>query len=137
MVSMSHPDPEISMLLVEDEEITLKLLATILTKKFSGITLYTAINGKAGLELFESHTPDIVITDVNMPEMNGIQMAKEIRAIKPDTKFIVITGDTGKIALQDSIGNEFAIDNYLVKPVRFEALFEAIEQCLGKIAQLN
>jgi len=72
-----------------------------------------------------------------MPEMNGIQMANEIRAIKPDTRFIVITGDTGKLVLQDSIGNGFPIDNYLMKPVRFEALFEAIEQCLGKIAQLN
>ena len=62
-----------------------------------------------------------------------MQMIQKIRAIKPDTKFIVITGDTGKLVLQDSIGKGFEIDHYILKPVSFPELFAAIEQCLGAI----
>lgn len=135
MESMYNPMPLISILLVEDEELTLKPLATILIKKFPDIALYTAINGRTGLELFKKHTPDLVITDINMPEMGGVQMADKIRAIKPDTKFIVITSGTGKLVLQDSVEKELKINHYIVKPVSFGVLFAAIEQCLGGIAQ--
>jgi YesN/AraC family two-component response regulator len=135
MTSISHPMPPISILIVEDERVTLELLAAILAKKLSNVTLHTAINGKEGLELFKSHMPDIVITDINMPEMNGVQMADKIRAIKPETKLIVITGDTGKLVLEDSIKNGFTFDHFIVKPVVFRELFATIEQCLGEIAQ--
>lgn len=57
--------------------------------------LYTAANGRLGLELFKTHTSDIVITDINMPVMCGMQMSENIRAIKPETKIIAITGKSG------------------------------------------
>jgi len=132
---MADPVPAVSILLVEDEESVLQLLATILTRKFPGATLYTAINGRTGLELFKSHIPDIVITDIKMPEMGGVQMADKIRAIKPDTKFIILTGDPGKSVHQDSIEKEFEFDHYIMKPVVFGVLFAAIEQCLAEIGR--
>lgn len=135
MSSLSQPMPSRSILIVEDEKVTLELLAAILAKKFSNVALYTAINGKEGLEQFESSMPDIVITDINMPEMNGVQMAEKIRAIKPDTKFIVITGDAGKLILEDSIKKGFEFDHFIVKPVVFRELFATIESCIGEIAR--
>jgi CheY-like chemotaxis protein len=66
-----------------------------------------------------------------MPEMGGAHMVDEIRAIKPETKFIVITGDTGQLALEDSAKNGFKFDHFIAKPVVFQALFTAIDQCLG------
>jgi YesN/AraC family two-component response regulator len=135
MESQSIPMPSISLLLVEDEEFTLELLVNIITKKYPYVALHTAINGSTGLELFKKHTSDIVITDINMPEMGGVQMAGKIHAIKPDTKFIVLTGDTGKLILRDSDGKVFEIGHYIVKPVGFEALFAAIEQCFDEISQ--
>ena len=137
MESMSNPEPPVSILLVEDENVTLELLTIILTKKYPDVALHTAGNGRTGLELFKTHTPQIVVTDINMPEMGGVQMAEKIHAIKADTKFIVITGNSAKSALEASVGTRFVIDHYIVKPVSFEALFEAIEECLGKIAQQN
>ena len=127
--------PKISMLLVEDEKMNRDLYAFILTKKFPEIVLHTAINGRMGLGLFKTHTPDIVITDINMPEMGGVQMIQEIHAIRPDTKFIVLSGTSGKPDLRESTQNGFEIDHYIVKPVVFQELFAAIEQCLGEIAQ--
>lgn len=135
MESIADPRPLISILLVEDEEVILQLLVTILAKKFPGFALYTASNGRAGLELFTTHTPDIVITDIKMPEMGGVQMADKIRALKPDTKFIVLSGDQGKFVPQDSVENEFEFALNIVKPVKLGLLFAAIEQCLGEIAK--
>jgi YesN/AraC family two-component response regulator len=135
MEPISNPMPAISILLVEDEKLTLDLLTTILARKFPDVPLYTASNGRTGLELFHAHTPEIVITDINMPEMSGMQLADRIRAIKPGVKLVVLTGDTGKLSLEASVEKGFKIDHYIVKPVSFQELFVAIEQCLGEIAQ--
>jgi YesN/AraC family two-component response regulator len=135
MESIIKPAQSLSILLVEDEESTLELLAIIIPKKYPGASLHTAGNGRIGLDLFKTHTPDIVITDFNMPEMSGAHMVDEIRAIKPDTKFIVSTGDTGQLALEDSAKKGFRFDHFIAKPVVFEALFGAIDQCLAEMEQ--
>jgi two-component system cell cycle response regulator len=135
MESIFKPTQSFSMLLVEDEAATLELLAIILPKKYSGALLHTAGNGRTGLDVFKTHTPAIVITDFNMPEMCGSHMVDEIRAIKPDSKFIVITGDTGIHALEDSAQKGFKYDHFIAKPVVFQELFGAIDQCLAEIEQ--
>jgi YesN/AraC family two-component response regulator len=93
MKSISHTIPSISILMVEDE-----VCFITLAKKYPGFKLYQALDGKTGLELFKAHTPDIVITDLSMPEISGVQIAVKIREIKPDTKFIVITGNMEKLS---------------------------------------
>jgi CheY-like chemotaxis protein len=130
--TMSNPAQSFSMLLVEDEGTTLELLAIILLKKFPDALLHTADNGRKGLDLFTAHMPDIVITDFKLPEMCGTYMIDKIRALKPDTKFIIITGDTGLLALEDSTKKGFKCDHIIAKPVIFQALFSAIELCLGE-----
>jgi len=129
------PVQKISILVVEDEAITLEYIVTTLAKKFPAFAFYQALNGRAGPERFKEHAPDIVITDINMPDMGGVQMADKIRAIKPDTKFIILTGDTGQLTLDASIGNGFEINHFIVKPVDFQDLFAAIEQCVAEIMQ--
>jgi YesN/AraC family two-component response regulator len=133
MESKIDPMPPISILLIEDEEATLELLSIILSKKFPIFVIHTAINGRMGLELFKSYTPNIVITDINMPEMDGVQTAQIIRSIKPDSKIIVITGKNEKTILQGLVENGFNFDHFITKPVIFEDLFESIEQCLSTI----
>jgi YesN/AraC family two-component response regulator len=134
MEPISGPMPSISALIVEDEKVTLELLAILLASKFPDVAFHTAINGRTGLELFKTHRPDIVITDLIMPEMGGAQMADRIRAIKPDTKFIFISGYTGKLLMEDSVEKEFVCDHFFVKPVCFPDFFAAIELCLAEIA---
>jgi len=135
MESISNPKPSISILVVEDEFITLEFLVIILTRKFPDAAIHKANNGRAGLELFKSHLPDVVITDINMPEMGGVQMADKIRTIKPDIKFIALSSCPEKLILPDSSEKEFVFDHYIDKPIDHHGLFEAIEQCLGEIAQ--
>jgi YesN/AraC family two-component response regulator len=131
MESMAASGLPISILVVEDEVITLEFLVTTLARKYPSITLLRATNGRMGLELFKTHAPEIVITDINMPDMGGLQMAEQIHTIKPKTKFVVLTGDSEKLTLKDFAGNAFEIDHYIVKPVFFQELFAAVEQCMG------
>jgi YesN/AraC family two-component response regulator len=131
MESISGSMPPISILLIEDEEPTLELLSIILSKKYPGLVLHTAINGRAGLELFKSYTPDIVITDINMPHMDGVQTAQKIRSIKPDSKIIVITGKNENSVMQGLNGNRSEFDHFIVKPVVFQDLFDAIDTLSG------
>jgi YesN/AraC family two-component response regulator len=131
----NNTSPAISILFVEDDKATLDIFATIIPVKYPDVTLHTANNGRAGLELFKTHMSDIVITDINMPEMGGVQMAEKIRAINPEAKIIVLTADTGKGTLESAVGDGVVIDYYIMKPVNFEMLFVAIEQCIGEIKQ--
>lgn len=129
--------PSISILIVEDEAITLEFFFVTLAKKYPSFKIYQALNGKTGLEIFMTHTPDIVITDLSMPEISGVQMAREIITIKPDTRFIVITGDMGKLTEGASVNNGPQIEHYINKPVDFFDLFTAIEKCVAGITEVN
>ena len=120
-----------SLLIVEDDRVICEMLATVIQRKFCDATIYRAGNGQIGVDLFKEHQPGIVITDINMPVMNGIEMAAEIKSIKADTRFIVMTAysDKGYIERFGKIG----CSEYLLKPVQFPKLFAAIEKCLAEI----
>lgn len=130
-----------AVLLVEDDEATLELQASLIADRFPAIMLYTAVNGKMGLELFQAHTPAIVVTDINMVEMCGMQLADSIRAIKPDTKLIAISGKTGeagnngKFYLKNAAGKHIEFDYFIIKPVVLTELFSIIDKCMDEIAQ--
>jgi YesN/AraC family two-component response regulator len=120
-----------SLLFVEDDSMICMAIGRMIAMQFPDVTVYTAENGQIGLELFKEHTPDIVITDINMPIMDGIQMAREIKSIKTNTKFIVVTGYSNKNYLEKF--SEIGFDDYIVKPVDFKKLFATIERCRAEI----
>lgn len=123
----------LSLLVVEDDRAANQILTTMIPRKFPGIAIYVAYNGTMGLELFREHTPDIVITDINMPEMDGIQMADGIREMKSDTKFIVLTGYSDRIHLEKF--DRMGIHDYMMKPIDFKKLFASIDRCIDEIVQ--
>jgi len=116
-----------TILLVEDDNMVCFSISRILEKEYPGSTVYCAENGLIGLELFRIHSPDIVITDINMPVMSGLEMAAEIQLIRSDAKFIVVSGYCDKDHL-DSF-NKIGFVEYIVKPLDFNRLFAAIEKC--------
>ena len=134
MKNRSNTGPAISLLLVEDDVATLQALAIILAKRYPQVPIATAGNGRAGLELFQTRPAAIVITDFNMPEIDGMEMTGRMRAIRPETRFIILTGDSGGLALRDSDNKAFIHDHFIVKPVVFDTLFAAIDQCLEEIS---
>lgn len=121
----------VGIMIVEDDRDTLEILNAVLQRKFSDASFFTARNGREGVELFKKQQIDLVITDVNMPQMGGAEMVREMRALKPDTHFIFITADAGKATLEHAIGKGFRLVHYLPKPVAYHDLFHAVEQALG------
>jgi two-component system response regulator YesN len=133
----------ISILFVEDDGDILELLSSIFALQYPDFTLCTTINGRLGLELFKAHMSEIVITDINMSEMCGVQMSKNIRAIKPETKIIAITGKSGETSINEECimhnsGMKVAdFDHVIVKPVDITELCGIIEKYLGEINEQN
>jgi len=132
---LQHSISAITLLIAEDDKDAREITGLMIARQFPEITIYYAENGRIGLELFIEHTPDIVISDINMPVMDGIQMASEIRAIKADTKLIMITGNSDKNPLEST--SKIGVHKYIRKPIMFEKLLAAIEKCIVEIMQRN
>ena len=120
----------VSVMLVEDEIDALQLLNDVLVAKYPAITLYTAINGKIALELYKTHIPDIVITDINMPDICGNQLSNKIFETNSGAKLIAITGKSCNIC-SENIGTYF--QHIIEKPLDFKQLFAVIDQCIGEL----
>jgi len=115
----------IAVLYVEDEPITRSAVARMLKRRVE--ILYEAENGKEGLELFKQNRPNIVISDIRMPVMDGIEMAKEIKLLDKNSKIILTTAHSDASILLDSI--EVGVDKYILKPLDMDALYAAMDQC--------
>ncbi|WP_224982740.1 response regulator [Geomonas agri] len=126
-----------TIMLVEDDRDTLDILSVVLRRKYGDLQLYTAENGRQGVDLFKERNADIVITDVNMPEMGGVAMVQAIRGIRPQVQFIFITADAGRATLEHSVGAGFQLDHYIEKPVDYRDLFSAIDQSLAKVLAMQ
>ena len=120
-----------SLLFVEDESESRDMITRMVAGEFPNCTLYTADNGVQGMELFKQFTPDIVMTDLNMPVMNGVEMINKIRAINADTKYIVLSA-YNHINIFGGV-QETGICAYLSKPIHLELLFETIKRCAEAI----
>lgn len=133
MKPVSVDTPPISILLVEDEADTREILSRMLSLKLPGIRLCCAENGKSGLECYLDRQPDLVITDVNMPIMDGLRMAEAIRERNPGAPIIVLTAHNDTQYLLSAI--ETGISHYVLKPISQRKLFAVIDHCLVRIRQ--
>src|SRR6185369_15652837 len=132
MTQICKGSPDISILYVEDEPEARELVVSALAHKIGTLRLYTAENGEAGLALYRQHLPDIVITDINMPVMDGIQMGKEIKSLNPEAIIIAVTAHSDTSYLLGAI--ETGISSYVLKPVDFDKLFDAIARGVETVA---
>ncbi|MBW1616238.1 MAG: response regulator [Deltaproteobacteria bacterium] len=119
-----------TILIIDDEQDILKLLSMSLMA--DGYQTVTASSGKEGIETFKNKKPDIVLTDIKMPEMTGLEVLKNIKEIDPSAQVIIITGhgdvDSAIEALQ------YGASDFINKPVKNEALAVAIKRAKKKIA---
>lgn len=114
----------LKVLYVEDEESVREAMAHFLKRRFA--LLDVAANGAEGLALFKRGLHDVVITDIKMPVMDGLTMAREIRAIALDALLIVVTAYNETDFFLRAI--ELGVDRYVKKPVNPNELIEAIQK---------
>lgn len=116
-----------SILYVEDDAGTREMVTNML--QMNGFHCIVAESGHEGLELYHRHAPDMVLSDIMMPGMSGLDMARAIRADGSETPVIFMTalGESNFILEAIDIG----ITQYVVKPVNLTKLLAAISNCVA------
>jgi DNA-binding response OmpR family regulator len=114
-------------LLVDDEE----EFATTLAERLSmrGLDVETALDGESALELMDADPPDVVLLDVLMPGMGGLEVLRRIRSISPGTQVILLTGHG---STRDGMeGMRQGAFDYLMKPLKIEELVKKLEEAVA------
>jgi PAS domain S-box-containing protein len=114
-------------LLVEDEDSAREEMKSILGRFFKDVVI--AIDGEDGLKKFKKEKIDLIVTDINMPRMNGLEMAEKIKSIAPDINILVISAHNETNFFIEAI--KLGIDGFILKPVDVKNLV----QVLYKIAK--
>jgi len=123
-----------TILISDDEPLTLKGIRDGIAWKDLGLdVVLTAKNGLDALEVLDGREPDILLTDVYMPKMDGIALAKNIHALYPQCSILFLTGYTKKNYLLSAI--EVRAEQYINKPVNMEKLYEIIDDIVDKIQE--
>ena len=116
-------------LVVEDDKISRRIIREILSR--SGYEVFEAEDGAQGLEAFKANKPDLVLTDYQMPVMNGLRVLSEIRNLQPAVPVIMLTG-FGDIALIIKSIQLGAFD-FLEKPINTPQLKEVVASALNSV----
>lgn len=113
-------------LVVDDDEIFLDAVTKNLVAE--GFQVVTAINGKQALEFFNEQNPDLIISDIRMPEMDGVELIKAIRT-KSRVPMILMTGFAE--IMETKAAYDLGANEFIPKPFKFEELSAAIGRCLN------
>jgi DNA-binding NtrC family response regulator len=117
-----------SLLLIDDDPQVLAILTQFFEQ--SGWTVSRALDGRTGIELYERDAPDVVITDLEMPGLSGLQVVDVLRSRDPDAVVLLLTGHGDISSAVDAL--KLGAENFLTKPVDFEHLAIATERAHEK-----
>jgi CheY-like chemotaxis protein len=120
----------ISVLVIDDDPLARSTVRTILESE--GYSVTCAVDGQTGLAAFRKSRPDLVVTDILMPEKEGLESIIELRAEWPEGRIIAISGG-GRINNIDylKMAKELGADATLEKPCEPQDLIEMVNRCLG------
>jgi CheY-like chemotaxis protein len=113
-------------LICEDEQDTQESLRSILGKM--DYEVFSAADGKESIELAKKLTPDLVLLDIRMPKIDGLEVAREIRKFNTQAKIIFITAFQSPELTKEAA--KYDIVDYLIKPLASEDILKVIEQAL-------
>ena len=119
-----------TIIIIDDEEGLRKMLRHSLENL--GHVIHEAPDGRRGVELVKSHSPDLIITDILMPEQEGLETIRLVRRSAPDIPIIAISGG-GRTARMDflEVAQEFGANATVSKPFRPREFVQLVERLLG------
>ncbi|WP_372680224.1 diguanylate cyclase [Desulfosarcina sp.] len=118
-----------TILIIEDEEDILALLSSLLESE--GYTIITATNGLKGLQEFQAHKPGLILSDVRMPVMDGIEVLKKVKTRETDTEVIILTGHSDEATAIDCL--RLGAYDYFRKPLEdIDVLLTAVSRVFEK-----
>jgi DNA-binding response OmpR family regulator len=120
----------LTLLYAEDEHRTRRDQIIYLESRYD-FTIYEANDGLEALELYKKHKPGIVLTDITMPNMSGLELAKEIRKLSKDTKIIIVTAHSEQDKLIEAFDSD--VVNYLIKPIDRQKLRSSLDTAIATL----
>ncbi|HJS67435.1 MAG TPA: response regulator [Nitrospiraceae bacterium] len=116
--------------MIDDELLLRSTVVTILTRE--GFSVEEASDGQAGIAMFRKNPPDVVITDIFMPNRDGIEVVMELKRSYPHAKIIAMTGGGERRMMEITSSAKFlGADHILLKPFDRESLLAAVNAALG------
>jgi len=126
---------EYKLLIVDDELLVREHMANILDWNRLGISqILEAANGYEAIELVKQHAPQIMILDIKMPEMDGMQLLEHIKVLDVEIQIIVSSGYSDFEAARRMLSMGQVVD-YLLKPVGADMMFEAVCKCIANLEE--
>jgi len=119
----------LTLLYIEDEDPIRQNAVEFLQDDF--LQIYEAREGNAGLALYQEKRPDIIITDIKMPKLNGLELCSIIRKTDDTTPIIITTAFTSQEYLLKAV--ELNLIKYLIKPIKEELLLNALKLCAKRV----
>jgi diguanylate cyclase (GGDEF)-like protein len=120
---------EFSVLLVDDEEEARQQVEAILTLLFSSVL--TAKDGEEALQIYKNNHPDLIITDLTMPKMDGFALISAVRSINPAQKIVIMSAHTEADVIVKAIRN--SVDGYILKPIEAEQIFDTFKKTVNAV----
>jgi len=115
-------------LLIEDEEIV--RLGVVDTLKGEGYQVFAFDNGNEGLDAYKNEQPDLVILDIMVPGIDGLEVCRQIRSLGRPTPIIMLTAKCSEV--DKVVGLELGADDYLTKPFGMRVLLARVRACLRR-----
>lgn len=113
-----------TLLIVDDEGGIVEEVKSFFEEE--GYTVFTADTGKDGIDLVASQQPDVLLVDMKLPDMSGLNVLKAAKATSPKTKIIVNTGYVDQNVIDEA--ERLGRDSFLQKPFNLERLYEEIQR---------
>jgi CheY-like chemotaxis protein len=121
-------DSNFSILIVEDDSALLKVLSTYLKK--AGATVFQATNGQEAYQIVETENIHFVLSDVQMPIMNGVELLKKIRVTKPIIPIVLLATGQAELTKDDAL--KFGASGLIHKPFKLLSLHDEIVRLMNK-----
>ena len=132
VLARSTPEEAVyKVLCVEDNEDNLMLVQDIVARH-PGLELLTARDGKAGIDVAREQVPDVILMDISLPDISGLQVLKLLALDAVTAHIPVIALSANAMPHDIAAGFESGFFDYLTKPIRIEALLHTLEEALDR-----
>ncbi len=121
----------VKILVIDDDRMNCDLLQAVFTRH--GYEVHSATSGLEGLNLFRQHAPRVTILDLRMPEMDGLTVLKEIRAIDPHAPVIILGG--GATEVQENQARALRVTDFVRKGLSLDVLVEGVNRVVQQPAE--
>jgi two-component system, cell cycle response regulator len=121
--------PDVKVVYVEDEIFSREKLFKVLSRRFANV--HVAIDGVEGFELYQEYQPDLIITDIKMNQLSGLEMIKKIRELNENVQIIVTTAHDDYDFFIQSIENN--VNHFILKPIDLDRFLKAIQKSVYQV----